>query len=86
MPSAVSEEPKVSFPIVSYATPLLRTITTFADNNRFDPFLNGDEEEQKVCAQKLYDAFHNFGWIYLKDFGITMEEVDEMFAWVSFSK
>ncbi|CZR68191.1 uncharacterized protein PAC_18090 [Phialocephala subalpina] len=39
------------------------------------------EEPQKECAQKLYDAFHNFGWIYLKDFGISAEEIDEMFAW-----
>ncbi|RFU34734.1 hypothetical protein B7463_g1621, partial [Scytalidium lignicola] len=46
----------------------------------FEPFLNGNENDQRECAQKLYDAFHNFGWIYLKDFGISVEEVDEMFA------
>ncbi len=46
----------------------------------FKPFLTGTEEEQRKVAQDLYDAFHKFGWIYLKDFGISQEEIEEMFA------
>jgi isopenicillin N synthase-like dioxygenase len=46
----------------------------------FKPFLDGSEEEQRKVAQELYDAFHTFGWIYLKDFGVSEEEVEEMFA------
>jgi hypothetical protein len=48
----------------------------------FKPFLTGSEDEQRHVAQELYDAFHTFGWIYLKDFGISQEEVEEMFAMV----
>jgi isopenicillin N synthase-like dioxygenase len=46
----------------------------------FKPFLTGTEAEQRKVAQELYDAFHKFGWIYLKDFGINQEEIEEMFA------
>ncbi|EKG22135.1 Oxoglutarate/iron-dependent oxygenase [Macrophomina phaseolina MS6] len=48
----------------------------------FAPFLdpNAPESEQRAVAQKLYDAFHTYGWVYLKDFGISDEEVAEMFA------
>ncbi|GME54822.1 Oxoglutarate/iron-dependent oxygenase [Neofusicoccum parvum] len=48
----------------------------------FAPFLdvNAPEAEQRAVAQKLYDAFHDYGWVYLRDFGISDEEVAEMFA------
>ncbi|RDW72174.1 clavaminate synthase-like protein [Coleophoma crateriformis] len=46
----------------------------------FQEFLSGSEEQKRVVAQKLYNAFHNFGWVYLKDFGITQQEIDEMFS------
>lgn len=46
----------------------------------FAPFLTGSESEQRAVAQELYDAFHTYGWVYLKDFGISEEEVQEMFA------
>ncbi|OJD29863.1 clavaminate synthase-like protein [Diplodia corticola] len=48
----------------------------------FAPFLdpNAPESEQLAVAQKLYDAFHTYGWVYLKDFGISDEEVARMFA------
>jgi hypothetical protein len=49
----------------------------------FDPFLNGGDEGRKAVAAKLYDAFHNFGWVYLKDFGISEAEIENMFARVS---
>ncbi|KAK0661119.1 2-oxoglutarate-Fe(II) type oxidoreductase [Lasiodiplodia hormozganensis] len=48
----------------------------------FAPFLdpNAPESEQRAVAQKLYDAFHTYGWVYLRDFGISDEEVADMFA------
>ncbi|KAL1643323.1 hypothetical protein SLS58_004994 [Diplodia intermedia] len=48
----------------------------------FAPFLdpNAPESEQMAVAQKLYDAFHTYGWVYLRDFGISDEEVANMFA------
>jgi isopenicillin N synthase-like dioxygenase len=49
----------------------------------FQPFLSGTEAEKSSVAQQLYDAFHTFGWVYLKDFGISAEEIDEMFLMVS---
>lgn len=49
----------------------------------FQNFISGSEAEKRVVAQELYDAFHTYGWIYLKDFGISADEIDEMFAAVS---
>lgn len=49
----------------------------------FQPFLDGTEDEQRKVAQELYDAFHTYGWIYLKDFGIRQDEIEKMFAMVS---
>jgi isopenicillin N synthase-like dioxygenase len=46
----------------------------------FQEFLTGSEVEKKLVAQKLYNAFHTFGWVYLQDFGISADEIDEMFA------
>lgn len=48
----------------------------------FHEFLTGSEIEKRAIAQQLYDAFHTYGWVYLKDFGITKEEIAEMFAMV----
>lgn len=49
----------------------------------FQEFLTGSEVEKRAVAQKLYNAFHEYGWVYLQDFGITSAEIDEMFAMVS---
>ena len=49
----------------------------------FAPFLIGSTAEQRKVAQQLYDAFSVYGWIYLKDFGISQQEVDELFATAS---
>ncbi|KAH8803360.1 hypothetical protein F5884DRAFT_739701 [Xylogone sp. PMI_703] len=45
----------------------------------FQKFLNGTEIEKHGVAQELYEAFHTYGWVYLQDFGISPEEIDEMF-------
>lgn len=49
----------------------------------FQEFLSGTEFEKKAVAQKLYDAFHVYGWVYLENFGISPDEIDQMFAMVS---
>ncbi|CZR66412.1 uncharacterized protein PAC_16313 [Phialocephala subalpina] len=46
----------------------------------FQEFLTGSEVEKRAVAQKLYNAFHTYGWVYLQDFGISKEEIAEMFA------
>ena len=46
----------------------------------FQNFISGTQEEKSAVAQELYNAFHKFGWIYLKDFGISADEIDQMFA------
>lgn len=48
----------------------------------FQPFLTGSPEARKAVAKELYNAFHTYGWVYLKDFGISEEEIDEMFSYV----
>lgn len=52
----------------------------------FQNFISGSEAEKRAVAQELYNAFHTYGWIYLKDFGISADEIDEMFAAVSVTK
>ncbi|KAF8856118.1 Clavaminate synthase-like protein [Acephala macrosclerotiorum] len=46
----------------------------------FQEFLTGTEVEKRAVAQKLYNAFHTYGWVYLQDFGISKKEIAEMFA------
>lgn len=48
----------------------------------FQEFLMGSETEKRHVAQKLYNAFHTYGWVYLQDFAISADEIDEMFAMV----
>jgi isopenicillin N synthase-like dioxygenase len=45
----------------------------------FQPFLDGTPEGKKEVADRLYDAFHNFGWVYLENFGISPAEIEGMF-------
>jgi isopenicillin N synthase-like dioxygenase len=49
----------------------------------FQPFINGTESQKLGVEQQIYDAFHNYGWVYLKDFGIPEQKIDEMFRQVS---
>lgn len=48
----------------------------------FAPFIHGTDVEKKAVTHELYNAFHSYGWVYLRDFGISDEEVDMMFAMV----
>jgi isopenicillin N synthase-like dioxygenase len=49
----------------------------------FQNFISGSEVEKRAVAQELYNAFHTYGWIYLKDFGISMDDIDKMFSMAS---
>ena len=51
----------------------------------FASFLSGSTAKKREVAQKLYDAFSVYGWVYLKDFGIDQAEVDELFLTASLS-
>lgn len=46
----------------------------------FDRFLHGSNAEKHSVAKQLYGAFSTVGWVYLKDFGIPQNRVDEIFA------
>lgn len=48
----------------------------------FDKFINGDYAEKRTVAKQLYNAFSSIGWVYLSDFGIPQERVDQIFELV----
>ncbi|OAP58820.1 hypothetical protein AYL99_06117 [Fonsecaea erecta] len=48
----------------------------------FEKFLTGDRAGQKEVARRVYDAFSEVGFIYLKEHGIPQTRVDEIFALV----
>lgn len=48
----------------------------------FGRFIHGDDDDKRIVARQLYNAFSNVGWVYLKDHGIPQERVDEIFGLV----
>ncbi len=46
----------------------------------FEFFLNGDFESRKLVSEKLVTNVKEYGFVYLKNFGITNECISEMFA------
>lgn len=49
----------------------------------FAPFHDGSAEEAKATAQKIFEAFRDVGFVYLKNHGVPQEVVDEAFSWVT---
>ncbi|KAM5482566.1 hypothetical protein McanCB56680_003522 [Microsporum canis] len=47
----------------------------------FAPFHDGSAEEAKATAQKIFEAFRDVGFVYLKNHGVPQEVVDEAFSW-----
>ena len=47
----------------------------------FAGFLDGSAKE--AVAGALLDSFKRYGFVYLKNYGVPVAEVDEMFEWVS---
>lgn len=47
----------------------------------FSGFLDGSAKAETAAA--ILDSFKRFGFVYLQNFGLQAEKVDEMFDWVS---
>lgn len=45
-------------------------------------FSKFQSEKSIQTAKKLFDAFQNSGFVYLKNHGVSQNVVDEAFAWV----
>lgn len=46
----------------------------------FQPFLTGDAAAQHAVAQQIYQACHEIGFLYLKNFGISPQLLAELFV------
>ncbi|MCU0565168.1 MAG: isopenicillin N synthase family oxygenase [Oculatellaceae cyanobacterium Prado106] len=44
----------------------------------FEPFLVGDESAKQAVAQQIYQAFDEFGFLYLKNYGFTEGSVERL--------
>ncbi len=47
----------------------------------FAPFLDGSAKQQ--AADQILASFKSAGFVYLTNFGLSNEDVQEMFDWVS---
>jgi len=64
----------------SLANDLHRTVKTLD----FGQFLNGDPTSQRQFCEEIVNALCSVGFVKLINHGISDEEVDEAFEWVSF--
>lgn len=48
----------------------------------FAPFLDGSESAKQRAADQILNSFKSTGFVYLANFGLSNEEVQEMFDWV----
>ena len=44
------------------------------------PYIEGGEEGRKKVAQEIYDAAHNVGFLYLKNFGMSEDLLETAFS------
>lgn len=49
----------------------------------FAPFRDGSPEDAEATAKKIFEAFRDVGFAYLKNHGVPQEVVDEAFSWVT---
>ncbi|EFR03380.1 flavonol synthase/flavanone 3-hydroxylase [Nannizzia gypsea CBS 118893] len=47
----------------------------------FAPFRRGSAEDAKATGKKIFEAFRDVGFVYLKNHGVPQEVVDEAFSW-----
>ncbi|EKG16424.1 hypothetical protein MPH_06393 [Macrophomina phaseolina MS6] len=47
----------------------------------FGPFYTGDDAVKKAVAERLDEALHTVGFVYLKNHGVPQEKVDKAFEW-----
>ena len=46
----------------------------------FAPFLGGDVAERQTVVEQVYHACHNIGFMYLKNSGISLNLIDQIFV------
>jgi isopenicillin N synthase-like dioxygenase len=46
----------------------------------FAPFINGEVATRQAVACQIYQAFHEIGFMYLKNLGISSTLIDQLFA------
>jgi isopenicillin N synthase-like dioxygenase len=46
----------------------------------FEPFIHGNQAEQRAVVQQVYQACHEIGFMYLTDCGLSAPTLAEMFA------
>ena len=49
----------------------------------FSRLRHGSSEDTHETATKLFEAFRDVGFVYLKNHGLPQETVDEAFSWVN---
>ncbi|EFE44132.1 oxidoreductase, 2OG-Fe(II) oxygenase family [Trichophyton verrucosum HKI 0517] len=47
----------------------------------FAPFRDGSPEDAEATGKKIFEAFRDVGFVYLKNHGVPQEVVDEAFSW-----
>ena len=45
----------------------------------FNNFLNGDSQQQQKVSAELLEAIQKYGFVYLKNFGISNDQIENMF-------
>lgn len=48
----------------------------------FAPFRDGSPEDAEATGKKIFEAFRDVGFVYLKNHGVPQKVVDEAFSWV----
>jgi isopenicillin N synthase-like dioxygenase len=51
----------------------------------FGQFLKGDKTAKASASQAIDKAFRDYGFVYLKNHGVSKSQVGECFEWVSIS-
>lgn len=49
----------------------------------FAKAVSGTKDDKEHIAREIDEAFHNVGFVYLKNHGVPREKVNECFDWVS---
>jgi isopenicillin N synthase-like dioxygenase len=47
-----------------------------------EPIRSGSPEEARETGRKVYEAFRDVGFAYIKNHGLPQELLDEAFSWV----
>ena len=47
-----------------------------------EPIRTGKAEEARATGKKVFEAFRDVGFAYIKNHGIPQDDVDEAFRWV----